>query len=319
MLGSKKMPRRSLVLRSRRSLKGISCCSISFILGSFPGRGEIFFRGNFFLRARLRRFCARRPIGDNAGAPFDVIADLHQQLGIAGQPEVGAGTEAHEPDAFAAGDAVARFLPADHAAGNQPGDLLEGDFARVGGEGDYVLLVVSGSGLAHGCGEFAGAILQVGDRAGGGRTIDMHVPDGEEDGDALAGTSGVLFVGDDHDAAVGGGDYSASISGNDAVGIAEEVKDEGGEAKENYAGDGPAQKQGGSAERERGQPEVVAFLDHASRQYHSKGARGSGEASRARSATTQFWENSAIANGSGRVGYGRQSAPFHPCSRASFS
>src|SRR5467141_3770436 len=55
-----------------------------------------------------------------------------------------------------------------------------------------------------------------------------------------------------------------------AFGIAEEVEDEGGEAEENYAGKCPAQKQGGSAERDRGQPEVVAFLDHAPRQYHSK-------------------------------------------------
>src|SRR5713101_1688868 len=110
MLGSRKMPRRNLVLRRRRSLKGISCCSISFILGSLPSRGKIFFRGNLFLRASLRRFRARRPVGDNAGAAFDVIADLHQQLGIARQPQVGAGAEAHQPDAFTAGDAVARFL-----------------------------------------------------------------------------------------------------------------------------------------------------------------------------------------------------------------
>src|ERR1700687_3268669 len=103
MLGSKKMPRRSLVLRSRRSLKGISCCSISFILGSLPGRGEIFFRRNSFLRAKLRRFCARRPIGDNAGAALDVVAHFHQQLGIARQPQVGAGTEESEAGGVAWG------------------------------------------------------------------------------------------------------------------------------------------------------------------------------------------------------------------------
>jgi len=45
----------------------------------------------------------------------------------------------------------------------------------------------------------------------------------------------------------------------------------------------------------------------------------SGRTRRARSPATQFRENGAIANGSGRDGYARQFAPFHPCSRASFS
>src|SRR5258708_14124813 len=282
MLGSRKMPRRNLVLRRRRSLKGISCCSISFILGSLPGSGKIFCRGNLFVRGSLRRFRTGRPVGDNAGAAFDGIADLHQQLGIAGQPQVGAGTEAHEPDAFTAGDAVARFFPADHAAGNQPGDLLEGDFAGFSGQGDDVLLVVGGSGLAHGGGKFAGAILHVSDGAGGGGAIHVDVPDREEDGDAVAWPTGVFFFGDYDDAAGGGGNDNAGLSGDSAVGGAEEVKDEGSKAEEDAASETPAKKQGGGAEDERGQPEVVAFLDHAPRQYHSKGARGSGEAGRAR-------------------------------------
>ena len=51
MLGSRKMPRRSFVLRRRRSLKGISCCAKSVILGSLLGGGEIFFRGSLRWRA----------------------------------------------------------------------------------------------------------------------------------------------------------------------------------------------------------------------------------------------------------------------------
>jgi hypothetical protein len=77
----------------------------------------------------------------------------------------------------------------------------------------------------------------------------MHVPDGEEDTDALAGATGVFFISDDEDAAIGGGDDGAGISGDDAIRIAEEIKDEGGEEEKNYSGKSPAQKQGGCAER----------------------------------------------------------------------
>jgi len=169
-----------------------------------------------------------------------MIAYFDEQLGIAREPEVGARAEADEADAFAAGDAVAGFFPADDATGDQAGDLLEGDFAGVGGEVDHVLLVVGGGALAHGGGEFAGAIVHLGDDTGGGGAIDVHVPDGEEDADALAGATGVFFVGDDEDAAVCGRDDGAGISGDDAIRIAEEIKDEGGEEEQQRAGNGPS-------------------------------------------------------------------------------
>ena len=44
----------------------------------------------------------------------------------------------------------------------------------------------------------------------------MHVPDGEEDADALAGAAGVFFIGDDYDAAVGGGDDGTGVGRDDA-------------------------------------------------------------------------------------------------------
>jgi len=66
-----------------------------------------------------------------------------------GEPKVGAGAEADEPDAFTAGYTVAGFFPADYATGDESRDLLEDDLAGVGGESDHVLLVVSGSGFAH--------------------------------------------------------------------------------------------------------------------------------------------------------------------------
>src|ERR1700688_1388241 len=243
MLGSRKMPRRSFVLRRRRSLKGISRCAKSVILGSLLGGGEIFFRGNLFLHAtRLRRFCAERPVGYYARAAFDVVANFDEQLGISGEPEVGAGAKTHEANAFAARDAIAGFFPADYAAGDESGDLLESDFAGLGGEVDHVLFVVGGGHGAHGGGKLAGAILHVGDDAGGGGAVDMHVPDGKEDGHALAGPAGVLFVGDDKYAAVRWGDDGARVGGNYAFGVAEEVKDKGGEAEKDNACDRPAQK-----------------------------------------------------------------------------
>jgi hypothetical protein len=75
----------------------------------------------------------------------------------------------------------------------------------------------------------------------------MHVPDGKEDGHALAGPASVFFVGDDNYAAVRWGDNGAGISGNDAFWVAEEVKDKGGETEKDDACDRPAQKQSGSA------------------------------------------------------------------------
>jgi hypothetical protein len=263
MLGSRKMPRRSFVLRSRRSLNGISCCSKSAMLCPLLCGGEIFFHGNVLLRATSHRFYARRPIGDDARAACDVIADFDEQLGIAGEPQVGARAKADEADAFAASYAVASFFPADDATGDKPGDLLEGDFTGIGAESDHVLLIVRGGAFAHSGGEFAGAIIHLGDDAGSGGAIDVHVPDGEKDRDALAGTASVFFIGDHDYTTVGGGDDGAGVRGDDTVRIAEEIKDEGGEEEKDYASDSPAQKQGCCADRERGQPEVVAFFDHA--------------------------------------------------------
>ena len=40
-----------------------------------------------------------------------MIANFYEQLGIAGEPKVGARAEADEADALAAGYAVARFFP----------------------------------------------------------------------------------------------------------------------------------------------------------------------------------------------------------------
>ena len=97
-------------------------------------------------------------------------------------------------------------------------------------------IVVGGSGLAHGGGKFAGAVVHLGDSAIGWGTVDVNVPDSKKDGDALAGAAVKIFVFDDQYAAVGGGDNGIGASRDDAIGIAEEIEDEGGEAEENDAG-----------------------------------------------------------------------------------
>jgi len=142
-----------------------------------------------------------------------VIADFYEQLGIAGEPKVGAEPKRDEPDAFTAGYTVAGFFPADYATGDESRDLLEDDLAGVGGESDHVLLVVSGSGFAHGGGEFAGGVVHARDYACRRGAIDMHVPDGEEDGDALAGAAGVFFVGCHDDAAAAGETMAPASAG----------------------------------------------------------------------------------------------------------
>src|SRR5258708_21220071 len=231
--------------------------------GSLPSYREIFLR-DLFLRVRARGIGARRPIGHDARAALHVIADFDEELRIARQPEIGARAEAHQSDAFAARNAIAGFFPAHHAACDEPGNVLEGDFARVGSQGDYVLLVAGGSRLAHRRGKFAGAVLQVRDGTGSGRAIDVHVPDRQKNADALAGPAGVVLIGYNDDAAVRGGHYRAGNIGNDTFGIAEEVKDEGTNADKNSASDSPSEKKSQRAQGQREQPEVVAFLDHCS-------------------------------------------------------
>src|SRR5260370_11999048 len=191
--------------------------------GSLSSYREIFLR-DLFLRVRARGIGARRPIGHDALAALHVIADLDEQLRIARQPEIGARAEAHQSDAFAARNATAGFSPAPHAACDERGNLLEGDFARVGSQGDYVLLVAGGSRLAHRRGKFAGAVLQVRDGTGSGRAIDVHVPDRQKNADALAGPAAVLLIGYNDNAALRGGHYPPANTWKDTLRVAGESK-----------------------------------------------------------------------------------------------
>ena len=150
-----------------------------------------------------------------------MIAQLNDDIGGRGQPHIRARAEAHQADALAAGHGIADFFPSHHAARHVAGDLLEDDFAVLGGQRENVLFILRGGVGAHGGKEFSGLVVEPGDGAGRGRAVDVHVPDGEEDADTLAGDAGVRLVSDDHDSAIGGGDDGASIRRDGAIGIAE--------------------------------------------------------------------------------------------------
>ena len=196
-----------------------------------------------------------------------MVADFYEQLGIARKPQVGAGAEAHQADAFAVGDAIAGFFPADHATGDEPGDLLERRFrpASVARVIMFCSFCVEASG-AHGGGKFAGAVIEAGDDAGGGRAVDVHVPDGEEDTDALAGPAGVLFIGDDHHAAVGGGDDGARIGGRLCARGRGKMKSRTGQRRRARPQRSPSAEKRNSAEQQRRNAEVIAFFHHAFRE-----------------------------------------------------
>src|SRR5256885_1934238 len=209
---------------------------------------------------RVRRL--HGPTREDAGATVDGIADFDGDLRVLWKPNVHAGAEAHEADAFAAKDGFAGLFPGDDATSDEAGNLLELDVTDGSGEREDVLFVLGG-GLGVPCGEeFAGKIFYLCDGASERRAIDVDVPDGEEDADAGAQAACVFFRRDHNDATVGGGNYGIGIGRNGAVGIAEERKAEKRERDEDPSGNPPVKSEGDAAEEKRGQTEVVAFLDH---------------------------------------------------------
>src|SRR6185369_11617355 len=110
--------------------------------------------------------------------------------------------------------------------------------------------------------KLSGAIVKLGDDACGRRTVRMHVPDGQEDTDARPGAAGVLFVSDDDDAAVGGRHNCRWILWDNALRVAEERKTEKPKGDQSRSQDPPVKQDGESAEKNRWDAEIIAFLDH---------------------------------------------------------
>ena len=193
---------------------------------------------------------------------MDDIADLDGDLCVLWKPDIHAGAEADEADAFAAEDGFAGLFPGDDAAGDEAGNLFELDVAAGSGEREDILFVLGGRfGVPRGE-KFAGEIFYLGDGAGERGAIDVDVPDGEEDADACARAACIFFGRDDNDAAVSRGDDGFSVGREGAVGVAKEGKAEQRDRDENRCGTPPVKSERDAAEEERRQTEVVAFLDH---------------------------------------------------------
>src|SRR5271155_3528170 len=192
-----------------------------------------------------------------------MVTHFDDDVGGGGEPHVGARAEAHQANAFAARDDVASFLPRHHAARDVAGDLLEDNFAVLRGQRENILFILRGGVGAHGGEELAGLIVEPGDGAGGGRAVNVHVPDGKENTDALTGDTGVHFIGDDHYPAVGGGDDGAGLRRDGARGIAEKREAEQAEERQHRRYGHPVQKKENHTQKQRWNAEVVAFFNHA--------------------------------------------------------
>ena len=108
------------------------------------------------------------------------------------------------------------------------------------------------------------SIDNIADHAGGGRAVDVHVPDGEEDANSRARASGVCFFGEDYDAPVGGRNDGSRVFRNGALGIAKERKSDHSESDEDQSGDRPIERDHKQhADYQRRNAEEVALFDHA--------------------------------------------------------
>ena len=98
-------------------------------------------------------------------------------------------------------------------------------------DGDGVALVLRTGDFAAGDQKLALGVLDVGDVAGDGGAVHVHVEDVQENADARGG--GVIGAHGDH-FAVGGRNGDGSV-GDGAIGIAEKVETEGGQQEKRDA------------------------------------------------------------------------------------
>jgi hypothetical protein len=188
------------------------------------------------------------PAGDGGGGALDAVADFDQRDAADGKEDFGAGAEADHAKALAAGEGLALGGPGDDAAGDEAGNLADGDGAVLGFEPPGAAFVAgAGVGVAD-VEELAGLVDGALDFAGDGGAVDVDVEDGEEDGDADHGAEmeiGLVVFLDADDEAVGGGDDDVFVGGDGAFGVAEEVEDEEkqkGDKKSRHAKHDPAKK-----------------------------------------------------------------------------
>ena len=109
-----------------------------------------------------------RQEGDDGGAALDGVAFAYAEVGVRRKEDIDAGAELDEADALAFFEDVAGLGPADDAAGEEAGDLLDLDRELAVLDDEGVLLVEDVGVCAHGIEEEAAPVVDVGDGAGDG-------------------------------------------------------------------------------------------------------------------------------------------------------
>jgi hypothetical protein len=176
------------------------------------------------------------PAREDTGAALDAIAGFDRDFPLGSEEDVNARAEFDETDAFACCDVIARLFIKDDAAGDQAGDLGEGDAGVAAVDCHRVAFVLRAGDFAAGDEELALRVVNFGDRAGDGGTVDVDVEDIQEDADA-GGRFSLGWASERPDAyyfAVGGGDSHRTV-GNWAFGVAKEVQAEQRDGEEGQA------------------------------------------------------------------------------------
>ena len=196
-----------------------------------------------------------------------MLAGLHGNLPFGSEENIHAGAKLDEADAFPLGNLVAGFFVANDAAGNQASDLREANARSLAFDGHYVALVLGAGDFAASDQKLALLVIDVGDGAGDGCAVHVHVEDIQEDADARG--SGIVSAYGNY-FSIGGGDGYGSV-GDDAFGIAKKIEAERGQKEERHAERGAVQVphcSAAGAEREG----IIDPVDHHGHFYCSEAA-----------------------------------------------
>src|SRR5215472_12877360 len=204
-----------------------------------------------------------RPLGNHTRATPYIFSHLHQNLRFFRQPNIYARAKPHQADAFTAYHLFALLLPRDYAPGDESRNLLEDHFAGFGRKRKHVLLVFKGGALAHRGQEFPRAVIHFRNGSGSRRAVHVHVPDGQKNAYALAGTAGILFFGDHHNSAIGGRYDGTGFRRNHTVRITKEGENKQSEKHQHSRRQIPVKEKSYAAKHEKRQPKEIAFFDHA--------------------------------------------------------
>src|SRR5947209_14678531 len=123
-------------------------------------------------------------MGEHAGAAFHAISDLDCDTGRAVEQDVGSRSEFDEAHALAALQTISDLRIEDNAASQKAGDLLEDYGLTIAFNGDDVLLVLVGTGIATGIEKFPALVANIATGTGDWSAVDVHIEDAEKDAEA---------------------------------------------------------------------------------------------------------------------------------------